>query len=106
MFGSIARVHLMIDDPSRTKAIQNASVLQLTSLLTDPVLTAIPHQKTFLELVNHKDAWVTPMTSIHGQVKDGLASALSAVTTGGADPQKALDDLASQIQAKLDANEP
>jgi ABC-type glycerol-3-phosphate transport system substrate-binding protein len=99
-------MYLMTDDPSRTMSIQNASVPQLTSLLTDPVLTAIPHQKTFLDLVNHKDAWVTPMISVYSQLKDGLASALSAVTTGGADPQQALDDLASQIQAKLDANGP
>lgn len=99
-------MYLMTDDPSRTMSIQNASVPQLTSLLTDPVLTAIPHQKTFLNLVNHKDAWVTPMISVYGQLKDGLGSALSAVTTGGADPQKALDDLAADIQAKLDANGP
>ncbi len=99
-------MYLMTDDPSRTMDIQNASVPQLTTLLTDPVLTAIPHQKTFLNLVNHKDAWVTPMISVYSQIKDGLGSALSAVTTGGADPQKALDDLASQIQAKLDANGP
>ena len=89
-------MYLMTDDPSRTMDIQNASVPQLTSLLTDPVLTAIPHQKTFLSLVNHKDAWTTPMISVYGQLKDGLGSALSAVTTGGADPQKALDDLAKR----------
>jgi multiple sugar transport system substrate-binding protein len=99
-------MYLMTDDPSRLMDIQNASVPQLTSLLTDPVLTAIPHQKTFLDLVNHKDAWTTPMISVYGQLKDGLGSALSAVTTGGADPQKALDDLAADMQAKLDANGP
>jgi multiple sugar transport system substrate-binding protein len=99
-------MYLMTDDPSRTMAVQNASVPQLKSLLTDPVLTAIPHQKTFLDLVNHKDAWVTPMISVYGQLKDGLASALSAVTTGGTDPKAALDALASDIQAKLDANGP
>jgi multiple sugar transport system substrate-binding protein len=99
-------MYLMTDDPSRTMDIQNASVPQLKSLLTDPTLTAIPHQKTFLDLVNHKDAWVTPMISVYGELKDGLASALSDVTTGGADPKKALDDLASQVQAKLDANGP
>lgn len=98
-------MYLMTDEPSKTMSIQNASVPQLTSLLTDPVLTAIPHQKTFLSLVNHKDAWVTPMISIYGQVKDGLGSALSAVV-GGADPQKTLDDLAKDLQAKLDANGP
>ena len=99
-------MYLMTDDPSRTMDIQNASVPQLKSLLTDPVLTAIPHQKTFLDLVNHKDAWVTPMISVYGQLKDGMGSALSAVTTGGADPQKALNDLAADLQAQLDANGP
>jgi multiple sugar transport system substrate-binding protein len=99
-------MYLMTDDPSRTMDIQNASVPQLTSLLTDPVLTAIPHQKTFLSLVNHKDAWTTPMISVYGQLKDGLGSALSAVTTAGADPQKTLNDLATDLQAKLDANGP
>lgn len=99
-------MYLMTDEPTKTMAIQNASVPQLTSLLTDPEMTAIPHQKTFLDLVNHKDAWVTPMISVYGQIKDGLASALSAVTTGGADPQQALDELASQIQSQLDATGP
>jgi multiple sugar transport system substrate-binding protein len=99
-------MYLMTDDPSRTMDIQNASVPQLTSLLTDPTLTAIPHQQTFLNLVNHPDAWTTPMISIYSELKDGLNSALSAVTTGGADPQQALDDVASQMQAKLDANGP
>jgi multiple sugar transport system substrate-binding protein len=99
-------MYLMTDEPSKTMDIQNASVPQLKSLLTDPDLTKIPHEKTFLEVVNHKDAWVTPMISIYGQVKDGLASALSAVTTGGADPQQALDDLASQLQSALDAKGP
>ena len=80
-------MYLMTDEPSKTMDIQNASVPQLKSLLTDPTLTAIPHQQTFLDLVNHKDAWVTPMISVYPQIKDGLASALSAVTTGGADPQ-------------------
>ena len=99
-------MYLMTDEPSKTMDIQNASVPQLTSLLTDPDLTAIPHQQTFLDLVNHKDAWVTPMISVYPQIKDGLASALSAVTTGGADAQGALDDLAGQLQAQLDANGP
>ena len=99
-------MYLMTDDPSRTMDIQNASVPQLTSLLTDPVLTAIPHQKTFLGLVNHKDAWTTPMISVYGQLKDGLGSALSAVTTANADPKQALDALAADMQAKLDANGP
>jgi ABC-type glycerol-3-phosphate transport system substrate-binding protein len=99
-------MYLMTDAPSKTMDIQNASVPQLKSLLTDPTLTAIPNQQTFLDLVNHKDAWTTPMISVYAELKDGLSSALSAVTTGGADPQAALDDLASQMQAKLDANGP
>src|SRR4051794_24465622 len=99
-------MYLMTDAPSKIMDIQNASVPQLTSLLKDPTLTAIPNQQTFLDLVNHKDAWVTPMISVYAELKDGLASALSAVTTGGADPQAALNDLASQMQAKLDANGP
>jgi multiple sugar transport system substrate-binding protein len=99
-------MYLMTDEPSKTMDIQNASVPQLKSLLTDSTLTAIPHQQTFLSLVNHKDAWTTPMISVYGQLKDGLGSALSAVTTSGADPQKALDDLAADLQSKLDANGP
>jgi multiple sugar transport system substrate-binding protein len=99
-------MYLMTDEPSRTMAVQNASVPQLTSLLTDPVLTGIPHQQTFLDLVNHEHAWVTPMIPVYGQLKDGLASALSVVVTGGADPQATLNDLASQIQAELDASAP
>src|SRR5690349_13509573 len=99
-------MYLMTDEPSKTMDIQNASVPQLTSLLTDSTLTAIPHEKTFLGVVNHKDAWVTPMISVYGQLHDQLASALSAVTTGGADPQKALDDVASQVQALLDQQGP
>jgi multiple sugar transport system substrate-binding protein len=99
-------MYLMTDDPSKTMDIQNASVPQLKSLLTDPTLTAIPHQQTFLNLVNHPDAWVTPMISVYPQIKDGLASVLSDVTTGGADPQSALDDLAGQLQTQLDANGP
>jgi multiple sugar transport system substrate-binding protein len=99
-------MYLMTDQPTKTMAMQNASVPQLTSLLTDPDMLAIPNQKTFLDLVNHKDAWVTPMISVYPQIKDGLASALSAVTTGSADPQKTLDDLASQVQSQLDANGP
>lgn len=99
-------MYLMTDEPSKTMDIQNASVPQLKSLLTDATLTAIPHQTTIMNLVNHKDAWVTPMISVYGKLKDGLGSALSAVTTGGADPQKALDDLAKDLQAQLDANGP
>jgi multiple sugar transport system substrate-binding protein len=99
-------MYLMTDQPTKTMAIQNASVPQLTSLLTDPEMTAIPHQQTFLDLVNHKDAWVTPMISVYPQIKDGLASALSAVTTGGADPKAALDELAGQLQTQLDTNGP
>lgn len=99
-------MYLMTDEPSLTMDVQNASVPQLTSLLSNSTLTSIPHEQTFLKLVNHPASWVTPMISVYSELKDGLVSALSAVTTGGADPQKSLDDLASQIQAKLDANGP
>jgi len=99
-------MYLMTDEPSITMDIQNASVPQLKSLLTNPTLTAIPNQKTFLDLVNNKSAWVTPMISEYSELKDAMASALSAVTTGGADPQQALNDVASQIQAKVDQNGP
>jgi ABC-type glycerol-3-phosphate transport system substrate-binding protein len=99
-------MYLMTDDPSRTMDIQNASVPQLKSLLTDATLTAIPHQKTFLNLVNHPAAWTTPMISVYGQLKDGLSGALDAVTTGGADPQQQLNDVATKIQSALDANGP
>jgi maltose-binding protein MalE len=46
------------------------------------------------------------MISIYSELKDSMASALSAVTTGGADPQQALNDVASQMQAKVDQNGP
>ena len=95
-------MYLMTDDPSRTMAVQNASVPQLTSLLSDPTLTSIPHFGAFLEIANHPKAWTTPMISDYGQLRDGLAGALDAVINGGADAQQALDDLASQVQADLD----
>jgi multiple sugar transport system substrate-binding protein len=99
-------MYLMTDEPSITMDIQNASVPQLTSLLTNPTLTAIPNQQTFLDLVSNKNAWVTPMISVYSELKDSMGSALSAVTTGGADPQSALNDVATQMQAKVDANGP
>ena len=99
-------MYLMTDEPSITMDIQNASVPQLKSLLTNPTLTAIPNQQTFLDLVSNKNAWVTPMISVYSELKDAMGSALSAVTTGGADPQAALNDVASQMQAKVDANGP
>jgi multiple sugar transport system substrate-binding protein len=99
-------MYLMTDEPSITMDIQNASVPQLTSLLTNPTLTAIPNQQTFLNLVSNKNAWVTPMISVYSELKDSMGSALSSVTTGGADPQAALNDVASQMQAKVDSNGP
>ena len=99
-------MYLMTDEPSKTMDIQNASVPQLKSLLTDPTLTAIPHQQTFLGLVNHKDAWTTPMISVYGKLKDALGSALSEVTTNGADSKTVLDKVAADIQTQLDANGP
>ena len=47
---------------------------------------------------------IVPARFLKTTSKDGLASALSAVVTGRADPQATLNDLASQIQAQLDAS--
>ncbi|MCB9992796.1 MAG: extracellular solute-binding protein [Hyphomicrobiaceae bacterium] len=99
-------MYLMTDNPSRTMALQNASVPQLKSLLTDPALTSIPHFQAFLDIANHPQAWTTPMISVYGELRDGLTNALDAVINGGADPQATLDELASGIQARLDANGP
>jgi hypothetical protein len=84
-------------------ALQNASVPQLKSLVTDAQLTAIPHFKAFLDIANHPKSWTTPMIAPYGELKDGLNSALDAVLTGDADPQLVLNDLATSIQAKVDA---
>jgi maltose-binding protein MalE len=46
------------------------------------------------------------MISVYSELKDSMASALSSVTTGGADPQAALNDVATQMQAKVDSNGP
>ena len=97
-------MYLMTDDPSRTMALQNASVPQLKTLLTDPALTSIPHFQAFLGIANHQQAWTTPMISSYGQLRDGLTNALDAVVTGGADAKQVLDELASTIQAQLDAS--
>ena len=99
-------MYLMTDAPSKTMALQNASVPQLKSLLTDAALTSIPHFQAFLNIANHPKAWTTPMISAYGEMRDGLASALDGVLTAGADPKQALDELAANIQAKLDANGP
>ena len=99
-------MYLMTDDPSRAMAIQNASVPQLKTLVADPALTGVPHFKTFLDIANHPKTWTNPMISQWSQLKDGLDTALDSVLTGGASPQKALDDLAAQIQTEIDANGP
>jgi multiple sugar transport system substrate-binding protein len=99
-------MYLMTDDPSRTMAIQNASVPQLKSLLTDPALTAIPHFKTFLDIASHPKTWTTPMIAQWGTFQDGLSSALDDVISGGTSSQQALDDLAARIQQDVDANGP
>jgi multiple sugar transport system substrate-binding protein len=96
-------MYLMTDDPSRTMALQNSSVPQLKTLLVDPALTSIPHFQAFLDIANHPKSWTTPMIAPYAELKDGLNSALDAVLTGGADPQQALNDLATSIQAKVDA---
>ncbi len=98
-------MYLMTDDPSRAMAVQNASVPQLTSLLTDPAL-ATPQFKTFLNIASNPKTWTTPMISQWGEYEDGLGSALDNVLTGGAAPKAALDDLASHVQGDLDSNGP
>ncbi|MGH2465797.1 MAG: hypothetical protein ACRDGI_10085, partial [Candidatus Limnocylindrales bacterium] len=99
-------MYLMTDDPSRTMAIENASVPQLKSLVTDPTLTAIPHFATFLKIASNANTWTNPMISQWSQLSDGLASALDSVLTGGVPAQKALNDLAATIQADVDKNGP
>ncbi len=99
-------MYLMTDAPSRAMAIQNASVPQLKSLVTDPTLTAIPHFATFLTIANNANSWTNPMISQWAQFGDGLNSALDSVLTGGVSAQKALDDLTQSIQADLDKNGP
>jgi multiple sugar transport system substrate-binding protein len=99
-------MYLMTDDPSRTMAIQNASVPQLKSLVSDAKLTSVPHFATFLTIANAPATWVNPMISQWSELKDGLDTALDSVLTGGADPKKALDDLTATLQAEIDANGP
>lgn len=99
-------MYLMTDDPSRTMAIQNASVPQLKSLVTDPQLTGVAHFGTFLNIANNANTWTNPMISQWTELHDGMDTALDSVLTGGADPKKALDDLAATIQGEIDANGP
>jgi multiple sugar transport system substrate-binding protein len=99
-------MYLMTADPSRAMAIQNASVPQLKSLVEDPALTGVAHFGTFLDIANHPKTWTNPMISQWSELKDGLDTALDSVLTGGASPQKVLDDLAAQIQAEIDASGP
>ena len=99
-------MYLMTDDPSRAMAIQNASVPQLRSLVTDPQLTSVPHFATFLSIANHPRTWTNPMISQWNELKDAMDTALESVLTGGVPAQNALDDVAAQIQAEIDANGP
>ncbi len=99
-------MYLMTDAPSKTMALQNASVPQLKSLLVDPEMTSIPHFQAFLDIANHPKAWTTPMISTYPELRDGLTSALDAVVTAGADPKQVLDELATSVQARLDSNGP
>lgn len=96
-------MYLMTDDASKVMILQNSSVPQLKSLLTDKDLTSIPHFQAFLDIAAHPKSWTTPMISVYSELIDGLNNALDAVLTGGADPKQQLDDLASSVQAKLDA---
>jgi multiple sugar transport system substrate-binding protein len=99
-------MYLMTDAPSKTMALQNASVPQLKSLLVDPEMTSIPHFQAFLDIANHPKAWTTPMISAYPELRDGLTSALDAVVTAGADPKQVLDELTATVQSRLDANGP
>ena len=97
-------MYLMTDDASKVMILQNSSVPQLKSLLTDKDLTSIPHFQAFLDIAAHPKSWTTPMISTYSELIDGLNNALDAVLTGGADPKQQLDQLAASIQGKLDAN--
>ncbi len=99
-------MYLMTADPSRAMAVQNASVPQLKSLVTDPTLTGVKHFGTFLDIANHPKTWTNPMISQWSALHDGMDTALDSVLTGGVASKKALDDLAATIQADIDANGP
>jgi multiple sugar transport system substrate-binding protein len=99
-------MYLMTDDPSRIMAIQNASVPQLKSLVTDPQLTGVPHFQTFLNIANFPTTWTNPMIQQWAELHDGLDSALDSVLNNGVSAQEALSSLASQIQQEVDANGP
>jgi multiple sugar transport system substrate-binding protein len=96
-------MYLMTDAPSKVMILQNSSVPQLKTLLTDPDLTSIAHFQAFLDIAAHPKSWTTPMISAYPELRDGLTNALDAVLAGGADPKQVLDELATSIQAKLDA---
>jgi len=83
--------------------LQNSSVPQLKSLLVDKDLTSIPHFNAFLQIAAFPKSWTTPMFSGYSELVDGLNNALDAVLTGGADAKAQLDQLATNIQAKVDA---
>ena len=99
-------MYLMTGDPSRTMAIQNASVPQLKSLVTDPRLTSVPHFGTFLDIANHPQTWTDPLISVWAEYRDGLETALDSVFSGDKTSQQALDELVNAVQPDLDANGP
>ena len=96
-------MYLMSDDASKVMILQNSSVPQLKSLLVDKDLTSIPHFNAFLQIAAFPKSWTTPMFAGYSELIDGLNNVLDAVLTGGADPKQQLDDLAANIQAKVDA---
>ena len=81
-------MYLMTDDPSRAMAIQNASVPQLKSLITDPTLTAVPHFSTFLKIAGHAKTWTNPMISVWAELHDGMDTALDPVLDGRGRPEE------------------
>ncbi len=99
-------MYLMTDAPSRTMAIQNASVPELKSLVSDPQLTSVAHFGTFLKIANNPNTWTNPMISQWSELHDGMASALDSVLTGGVPAQTALDALATKIQGEINSNGP
>ena len=95
-------MYLMTDAPSKKMALQNASVPQLTSLTSDPELTAIPHFKAFLDIASNANTWSNPMISVWAELSDSLDAALDQVINGGADSKTVLTEVVTQLQPKLD----
>jgi multiple sugar transport system substrate-binding protein len=99
-------MYLMTDGPSRKMAIQNSSVPQLKTLLTDPQLNAIPHFGTFIDIANRPTAWSDPLTRVWQKYLDGLYTALDDIKAGTKTSQAALDAVVTSLQPDIDTNGP